>query len=108
GAIALAVMMNLLVEPCFHAPKLAAPEVGVEIAEIMSGLLHQLRCVEIAERVRRKITEAAEAPVNILQAALAIIRRCQAESFCELLIPGTGTVGRLQFARDQSLFQLET
>src|SRR5262245_14303314 len=78
GAVALPVPVNLLVEPPLEAAELAAAEVGVEVAEVAPRLLHELRRVQVAQRVRREVAEAAEAPVDVLQAALPVVRRRQA------------------------------
>src|SRR5438876_198007 len=49
GVVAVAGTMHLLVEPTLEPREFAAAEVAVEVAQVQAGLLHELRCVEIAE-----------------------------------------------------------
>ena len=48
-AMSLPLAMNLLVQPTFQSAELTDTEVGIEIAEVRAGLLHELGRVEIAE-----------------------------------------------------------
>src|ERR1043165_4040979 len=86
-AILLSLVVNLLVEPAFQSPKTTATEIAIEIAEILTRLLHELSRVESAECVRREIAEPAHAPVDVLQASLRVIRRRQIEHVAKLLVP---------------------
>ena len=58
-AMTLAGAMDLLVEPTLQAAKVPPTEIAVEIAEVLSCLLHELGGVEVAERVGRKIADTA-------------------------------------------------
>src|SRR6266852_2541514 len=69
GPVALPLTVHFLVQPTLQAPELAAAEVGVEIGEILSRLLHELGRVQVAEGVGWEITEPAHTPVDVLKAA---------------------------------------
>src|SRR5206468_11906542 len=61
--------------PRFEAAELAAAEVGGEAvgAQIAAGRVHELRRVEVAECIRREVADAAETPVNVLEAAASVV-----------------------------------
>src|SRR5437588_398865 len=85
--VALAGAVDLLVEPALEPAELAAAEVVVEVAQVLPRLLHELRRVEVAERVGREVAQAAHAPVDVLQAAFRVAGRRQVEELPELLVP---------------------
>src|ERR1043166_1542207 len=99
GAIMLPRPMHLFVEPTLEPTEATAAEVSIEIAQVLPRLLHELSGVQVAERVRREVTEATHTPVNVLQATLRIIRRRQIEHLAKLLVPCIGHIVRVQGAR---------
>src|ERR1051326_7167077 len=74
---ALAVLVDLLIQPRFQPRELAAAQLILKVTKILARLLHELRGVQVAERIGREIAQAAEAPVHVLQAALVVRRRRQ-------------------------------
>src|SRR5260370_40168159 len=68
-AEALAGPMDLFVQPILEPDELAAAEVGIEIAQVLPSLLHELGGVEVAERIRGEIAKPAHAPADVLQPA---------------------------------------
>src|SRR5262249_15648013 len=94
-------------EPVLQRSEIARAEVGVDIAEVASSLLHELSSVQVAERVGREVAESAEAPVNVLQAATRIVGRRQPERGTESIVPRTGHVRGLQVAAHERLLHLE-
>src|SRR5689334_20364950 len=99
--------MDLFVKPMFEPAESAGAEIGVQIAKVLPGLVHELGGVKVAERVGRKVAEAAHAPMDVLQAALRFVGRGKLEELLELVIPGARNVRWFQVARDQRLLQLE-
>src|SRR5947209_7787727 len=93
GAPALAGTMDLLVEPALEAGELAAAQVVLQVEEVKASGQHQLGGVEVAERIRRKIAEPAEAPVDVLQASLRVGLDLQPEELPNLLVPRDGQIG---------------
>lgn len=107
GAVALTLAVDLRVEPFFEAGEAAEAEVGVEAGEVFAGGGHELGGEEVAERIGRKIAEAAHAPVDVLQAALGVVRRGQIEEGLELFAPGGGDIARGEVAGHEGLFEFE-
>src|SRR5262249_9140296 len=77
GLLALAV--DFRVEPGLKPAELAAAKVVVQTGQVLAGLGHELGGVEVAERVRREVAKAAEAPVDVLQATLRVVGRRQSK-----------------------------
>src|SRR5713101_1784424 len=100
--------MNVLVEPALEAVKFSMTEVAVQVAQVLTGLFHELRGVEIAERIGGEVADASHAPVDVLKAPMGVGGRRQLKRLLEFLVPSAGDVGRLQIAADQGLLQLET
>src|SRR5438067_1577679 len=71
--------VDLVMEPSLEALELASMEITFRVAQVVAGLFHELSGVKIAQRVGREVTEAAHAPVNILQASLDIRLRTELE-----------------------------
>lgn len=66
--------------------------------------LFELRRVHIAERIRRKIAEAAARPMDVLQHADRIVVRADAKILLIFLIPYVRQVRRFDIAGKQLLF----
>ena len=68
------VRVNVFHEPVFEQREFAAAEGGIEVvaAEVDACPFHELCCEQVAERVRGEVAEAAETPVNVLQATFAV------------------------------------
>ena len=64
-------LMHVTVQPCQQMLELAAIKVP---GQAMGSLicLCQLRCIQAADRVGRKISEHADGPVRILQHSIAV------------------------------------
>src|ERR1022692_3569776 len=58
-AVALARPVDLLVQPTLQPPEMADAEIGIKVAQIGAGLLHELGRVEIAQCVSREVAETA-------------------------------------------------
>src|SRR5262249_31787328 len=87
GPVALALPVGRLVKPAPPTPQIPSAELGVEVTQVLPRLLHELSGVQVAQRVRREVADAAEAPVDVLQAPLRVVGRRQAQHFPELRGP---------------------
>ena len=105
--IALPVPVNVFGQPILQAPELALAEVVIEVGHVASGGGHELGGVQIAEGVRREVTEPAKTPVDVLQAAACIIRWRKPEKLPKFLAPSCRQIGRQEIAGHQPLLQLE-
>src|SRR5262245_6720518 len=105
--IALAAVMDHLVEPALERIEFAAGEHRSEAAQVAVGLFEELRSVEVAERIRREVANQGGRPVNVLQAALSVGRRLDAQILPVLLAPCGGQVADRQLLREQGLLQLK-
>src|ERR1041385_4149966 len=76
---ALAVLVNLLAQPAQQTCVLALLEVSGKPGKVMDGPAHELGGIQVAQGVGWKITQAAEAPVDVMQAAVGIVRHLQAD-----------------------------
>ena len=64
--VALPLLVDLRVQPALEPAELAAAEILAQVAQVLPRLLHELRCVQVAQRVRRKVADAAARPVDVL------------------------------------------
>lgn len=67
----------------------------------------ELGGVDVAEGVGGEVAEAAHGPVDVLQAAFGVGFWTEAEELFELVIPGGGDVGDLEFAGEEGAFEFE-
>ena len=75
---------------------------GIEQArDLRLGGAEQLRREHRTQRVAGEIAEAAERPVDVLQAARPIVGRGHADQLAHALVPGARQIGHRQIARDQ-------
>jgi hypothetical protein len=63
--------------------------------------------VEVAERVGREVADRAHRPVDVLQAAAAVVGHLEAEVGADALVPGAGQLGDRQVAGEQRALQVE-
>src|SRR5262245_18454027 len=101
--------MNAIRQPFLQPAELTAAHVALERlpAEVSPRLLHELGGEEISERVSREIADPAEAPVDVLQTTVPVVRRRQVEQLLETLVPRPRQLRRRKVAADQRLLQLE-
>src|SRR5205807_1844729 len=95
GRVPVADAVDFVMEPSLEALELALTEITFWLTQVVAGLFHELSGVEVAQRVGREVTEAAHAPVNVLQAALDIRLRAELERLLELFVPHARYVGCL-------------
>jgi len=76
--VALPLPVNLLRQPCLQRLELTGGKLRVHIPQVCARLLEKLRGAQIAQGIRRKISDQPAAPVNILQTALRVVRRINA------------------------------
>ena len=88
----LALGVDLLVEPGPQCGELAGGELVVEVRHVDERLLEELRAVEVAERVGREVPQRGHRPVDVLQAAAAVVGHLEAEVAPVLLVPGVRDV----------------
>ncbi len=98
GPPALAFAMNLGTQPGQQAAIVTLREGLIEPAQLRLCLREELRRVEIAERVRWKVSDQAGAPVNVLQAAFGVITRLDSQGLFVTLVPGRRQLGNGQVA----------
>ena len=101
-------VMNLRIQPLLQWSEFTAGKLAIQIAELLTGRREELRGKHVPQGICRKIANAAEAPMNVLQATVYVIRRGQAEVASESLVPSCGNIRRFQIAIDQRLFQFES
>src|SRR6185295_6665298 len=63
GLLTLAMLVNFLAQPRQQARVLALLEFAGEPGNVLAGVAHQLRGVQVAQRVGREIAQAAQAPM---------------------------------------------
>src|SRR5580658_3741500 len=101
--------MDAVGEPILQSAESPGTEICIECvgAKILPRAIHELRRIEIAERIGRKIADASEAPVNVLQATAGVVGRREIEQLLESLAPSRRQIGRFQVAAHQRLFQFK-
>src|SRR5688572_3384988 len=87
------VRVQVGVEPFLQRAELAASELLVEITDLFADRLEQLRRVQVAQRVRREVTERRTGPVDVLQAAQRIVRDVHAEVLLVATVPLVRQIG---------------
>src|SRR5262249_37370464 len=105
--IALPVPMHLLAQPAQESAEVSLLELFLQVYQLPRRGSEELLGEEIAECVRREIADEAVAPVTVLQTALRVAWRRDAEIALVGLVPGGGDVGDAQIAGDQGDLQLE-
>lgn len=96
-----AVAMDFLAQPAEQRAVFAARQLSFERRTIRLRPAHKLRGVQIAQRIGREIAHRADAPVDVLQAAVGVLGDLQAEGFLKLLVPIRRHVGHGELALDQ-------
>ena len=66
GGVSLTVVVNIFPQPTEQRAEFAAGKHVIQIAQVFAGLLEKLGGVQIAQRIRGKITKPTAAPVNVL------------------------------------------
>src|SRR5436190_9799654 len=61
------VPVEVLAQPLADRTELAAPDLLVDVVDVGAQAVEDLNADHVAERVRRKVTEAATAPMDVLQ-----------------------------------------
>src|SRR5262245_29335293 len=82
----LTVAMGFFAQPLCQPAEFAALDIIPQAGQVARRCIHELGGVQIAERVGREITDAAKAPVNVLQATVRIIRNGNVEVLADLII----------------------
>ncbi len=67
--------------------------------------IEKLRRRHGAQRVGREVTPSAARPVDVLQAAILVIVRRDADEFLHAVAPRAGQIGEIEIAGDQRLLQ---
>src|SRR5262249_13529061 len=94
-------------QPLAERLNVTAAEHCVQIANVTGSLFEKLRGVEISERIRREVTERPRAPVHVLQYAVGIGQRLNAQVLSILGVPGLRQIGHLQLVVDERKLQFE-
>src|ERR1700678_3839147 len=97
--------MDLLAEPAQQAAEIAASEGVVEVTELGPGGGEELGRVDVAQRVGGEIANQPGTPMDVLEAALCVVGRGDAQAFPVLLIPRRGEVANRQVPGEQGLLQ---
>ncbi len=71
------------------------------------GGFEKLSGVDIAERVGGEVAKATHRPVDVLEAAFAVVCGAETEEFFELAVPGLGDVCDFEFAGEEGAFEFE-
>jgi len=87
GLVAQALPVDFFAQPFPQRPIFSPCQLRFEGRQVERGLAHELRRVEVAERVGREISQHSHAPVIVLQAAVGVLCHFQAEHFFKFLIP---------------------
>ena len=72
--------MDVGAQPVEQAGELAAGELLIQRRELRAQALVQLGGDDRAQRVRREVAERADSPVDVLQAALQVVRRSDSQT----------------------------
>ena len=100
--------MDFVAHPTKQVGVLTLGKFAFQAGEVGSGAAHELRGVEVTQRIGWEIAEVALAPMNILQATLGILWHFQAEHFLKLFVPESGNVAGLELALDESDLDFES
>ena len=107
GSVALTVTMNVVAQPGQEFAEITPGERLVQPGQVRPGPGEELRRVDVAERVGWEIAKEPGAPVDVLQAALGIVRGRDSQGLAVLLVPCVGQLADWQFIGKQGLLQLE-
>ncbi len=75
GTVALTLGVDVCLEPLLERNKLSSRELPRQVAQVFPGLLEELGRIQVPERIGGEIADPATAPVDVLEAALRIVRR---------------------------------
>ena len=100
--------MDILAQPAQQWAKVTLAKGGIKAANPVAGRFHQLRGSHGPKGITGEITEQAIIPVDILQYAVGIVGRGNAEQGVQGLVPCRRQIGDLKISGDQSLFQLKS
>ena len=96
-----------LPQPGQDLPEPAAAHLSLPVRDVARHRRVELRAVQVAQRVGREITDGEHRPVDVLQHAVGVALRDDAEQRARLLAPGVGQVVHLQVAVDHAALQRE-
>ena len=102
------VLVNLAAQPIQQGNVGALIHVMERGAQCASCRSKELGRVQVAQGIGRKIAKATHALVDILEAALSIVRDFKAEHGLEAFVPFTGHILDLEVPRDEGLFHFIT
>ena len=79
--------MDFFVEPSFERPECALRDLRLEVGQVLVGLMKKLGRVQVAQRVGREIPQQAAGPVRVLEHAMGIVGRTDAQVLLHPLVP---------------------
>src|SRR5262245_27897756 len=85
--IPLAVAVDVVTQPFTQRLQFAAAAQVVQIGHGLFRRIEELGRVQIAERIRREVPEPPHAPVDVLQAALRVVGRRDAQELLHAGVP---------------------
>src|SRR5512137_2002482 len=99
--VPLALPVNRPVEPRLEGQELSAPQLLRQIAQLGLGFGEELCRIEVPQCVRREVSEASPAPVDVLQASARVVGRPDPEKALHPIGPGCGQLRDGKVAVDQ-------
>ena len=99
--------VDVAAEPTEQCAELSALDLLVEVRDVRSDPLHQLRADQVSDCVAGEDAEAHERPVDVLQRAYPIVGDVDAQVGTDARVPGFGQVLHLQLALQHLVLELE-
>lgn len=87
-----AILVDMGFEPVADEGEVPMRDFAFPVGVVVGKFFEELSGIEVAECVGGEVAHASHRPVDVLEAAEGVIRRCDAEELLHFLIPGGGDV----------------
>jgi len=101
-----AMAMDVFLHPSEEGEEVSFGEGGGDSGVFLSAF-EELGGVDIAKGVGGKVAEAAHGPMDVLEAAFAVVCGAEVEEFFEFVVPSIGDIGDLEFAGEEGALEFE-
>ena len=99
--------MHFFPQPFQEVAVFATRQLRRQCSLLRQGTLHDLGGVEIPQGVGGKITKHSDGPMDVLQAAVRVLRHFESAELFKLFIPDARHIGHLELAFDQLHFEFK-